>query len=152
MSKTKKFVGQPILSQIIDCIDSSDLSRLQRKHKSDRYYKRLPVRKHLVCLLYGVFSYCNGLRELCEGLLGCEGRLAHLGLDTAPARSTLSDANRNRSYLIFEDLYFRLLGRYHGFISDSRLRGLSIRNLICIFTSSENVFEKKIIAFYLFIC
>lgn len=141
MSKTKKFVGQPILSQIIDCIDSSELSRLRRKHKSDRYYKRLPVRKHLVCLLYGVFSYCNGLRELCEGLLGCEGRLAHLGLDTAPARSTRSDANRNRRYLIFEDLYFRLLGRYHGFISDSRLKGLSIRNLKIIDSTTIRLFS-----------
>ena len=39
-----------------------------------------------------MFSYCNGLRELSEGLLACEGKLSHLGLDKAPARSTLSDA------------------------------------------------------------
>jgi hypothetical protein len=141
MGKNRKFVGQPILSQIIDCIDRSDLSSLRRKHKSDRYYKRLPVRKHLVCLLYGVFSYCNGLRELCEGLLGCEGKLTHLGLDTAPARSTLSDANRNRSYLIYEDLYFKLVGRYQSFISDSRLRGLSIRNLKIIDSTSIRLFS-----------
>ncbi|WP_106528833.1 DUF4372 domain-containing protein [Chitinophaga niastensis] len=31
-------------------------------------------------MLYGVFSYCNGLREVCEGLLACEGKLSHLGL------------------------------------------------------------------------
>jgi hypothetical protein len=129
MSENKKFVGQPILSQIINCTDTSEVNALKRKHKSDRYYKRLPFRKHLTCLLYGVLSYCNGLRELCEGLLGCEGKLAQLGLDTAPARSTLSDANRNRSYLIFEELYFKLIGRYQSFISDSRLKGLSIRNL-----------------------
>ena len=141
MSENIKFVGQPILSQIIDCISSSDLSVLRRKHKSDRYYKRLPVRKHLVCLLYGVFSYCNGLRELCEGLLGCEGKLTHLGLDTAPARSTLSDANRKRSYMIYEDLYFKLVGRYHSFISDSRLKGLSIRNLKIIDSTTIRLFS-----------
>ncbi|MBK9424086.1 MAG: hypothetical protein IPN54_08155 [Bacteroidetes bacterium] len=27
------------------------------------------MRVHLISLLYGVFSYCNGLRELCEGML-----------------------------------------------------------------------------------
>lgn len=141
MGETKKFVGQPILSQILNCIDSSDLKSLKRKYKSDRYYKRMPFRKHLTCLLYGVFSYCNGLRELCEGLLGCEGKLAHFGLDSAPARSTLSDANRNRSYLIFEDLYFKLVSRYHSFISDSRLKGLSIRNLKIIDSTTIRLFS-----------
>jgi hypothetical protein len=59
---------------------------------------RLPLRIHPVCLLYGVFSYCNGLREVREGMLACEGQLSHLGLDKAPARSTLSDANSKRSF------------------------------------------------------
>ena len=93
MSEVKKFPGQPVLSQILDEIPSSIINRANRKHKSNRYYKKLPVRVHLVSLLYGVFSYCNGLRELCEGMLACEGKLTHLGLDRAPARSTLSDAN-----------------------------------------------------------
>ncbi|QEC74278.1 DUF4372 domain-containing protein [Arachidicoccus ginsenosidivorans] len=38
----------------------------------------------MVSLLYGVFSYCNGLRELCEGLLAFEGQLTHLGFEKAP--------------------------------------------------------------------
>lgn len=141
MSEVKKFVGQPLLSQILNCIDEKEINSLKRKHKSDRYYKRLPVKKHLTCLLYGVFTYCNGLRELCEGLLGCEGKLTHLGMDTAPARSTLSDANRNRSYLVFEDLYFKLVTRYHSFISDIRLKGLSIRNLKIIDSTTIRLFS-----------
>jgi hypothetical protein len=122
MDKVKLFVGQPVLSQILDTIPSTIINRANRKHNANRYYKRLPLRVHLVSLLYGVLSYCNGLRELCEGMLGCEGKLTHLGFDKAPARSTLSDANTNRSYLVFETIYFELLKQYHSFISDSRLR------------------------------
>lgn len=92
MSESKKFIGQPILSQIITCISKKTITDAFRKHNSNHYYKRLPTRVHLVSLLNGVFSYCNGLREICEGRLGCEGKLAHLGFDKAPARSTLSDA------------------------------------------------------------
>src|SRR6185295_7228198 len=99
MGENKKFPGQPILSQILDVIPSSIIQAANRKHSSNRYYKRLSLRTHLVSLLYGVFSYCNGLRELCEGLLGCEGKLSHLGFDKAPARSTLSDANTKRNFL-----------------------------------------------------
>ena len=142
MGEDKKFVGQPVLSQILDIIPSSLIHRSNRKHQANRYYKRLPLRIHLVSMLYGVFSYCNGLRELCEGMLACEGRLSHLGLDKAPARSTLSDANNNRSYQVFETIYEGLLKQYHSFISDSRLKGLSIRNLKIIDSSTIQLFSE----------
>jgi hypothetical protein len=141
MSKSKKFVGQPILSQILSCVSTSLIKQSVQKHNSNRYYKRIPVRVHLVSLLYGVFSYCNGLREICEGMLACEGKLAHLGLDKAPPRSTLSDANNRRSYLVFETIYFKLLKQYHSFISDSRLKGLSIRNLKIIDSTTIRLFS-----------
>lgn len=142
MSEIKKFPGQPVLSQILDVIPSSIINAANRKHHSNRYYKRIPLRVHLVSLLYGVFSYCNGLRELCEGLLACEGKLSHLGLDRAPARSTLSDANNKRSYQVFETIYYGLLKQYHSFISDSRLKGLSIRNLKIIDSSTIQLFSE----------
>lgn len=141
MDKSKTFVGQPVLSQILDTIPLSIINSANKKHNSNRYYKKLPVRVHLVTLLYGVFSYCNGLRELCEGMLGCEGKLQHLGLNKAPARSTLSDANSNRSYLVFESIYFALLKKYQSFISDSRLKGLSIRNLKIIDSTTIRLFS-----------
>ena len=141
MNEINKFPGQPLLSQILDTIPSATINVANRKHKANRYYKRLPLRVHLVSLLYGVFSYCNGLRELCEGMLACEGKLLHLGFDKAPARSTLSDANTHRSYLVFETIYFELLKKYHSFISDSRLKGLSIRNLKIIDSTTIRLFS-----------
>lgn len=142
MGEVKKFPGQPVLSQILDVIPNSLIHAANRKHKANRYYKRLPLRVHLVTLLYGVFSYCNGLRELCEGMLACEGKLSHLGLDKAPARSTISDANNKRSYLVFETIYYGLLKQYHSFISDSRLKGLSIRNLKIIDSTTISLFSE----------
>lgn len=141
MSKDKKFTGQPILSQILKTIPTGIITTATRKYNCNRYYKSIPMRVHLVSLLYGVFSYCNGLRELCEGMLACEGKLAHLGLNKAPARSTLSDANSKRNYLVFEHIYFELVRKYHGFISDSRLKGLSIRNLKIIDSTTIRLFS-----------
>jgi len=37
------------------------------------------------------------------------GKLNHLGLANAPAKSTASDGLRNRSHEFFEDLYFSLV-------------------------------------------
>lgn len=140
--KDKRFIGQPILSQILGVIPSSLIHKANRKHKANRYYKSIPLRVHLVSLLYGVFSYCNGLRELCEGMLGCEGKLSHLGLEKAPARSTLSDANNKRSFKVFETIYEDLVKQYHSFISDSRLKGLSIRNLRIIDSTTIQLFSE----------
>lgn len=142
MGEIKKFPGQPILSQIIELIPGQLIHAANRKHKANRYYKTLSFRVHLVSMLFGVFSYCNGLRELCEGLLACEGKLSHLGLDKAPARSTLSDANTNRHYQVFETIYYGLLKQYHSFISDSRLKGLSIRNLKVIDSTTIQLFSE----------
>jgi len=75
-------------------------------------------------------------------MLACEGKLTHLGFDKAPARSTLSDANNKRSYQVFETIYYGLLKQYHSFISDSRLKGLSIRNLKIIDSTTISLFSE----------
>jgi len=141
-NKDRSFIGQPILSQLLEVIPSSLIHKANRKHNANRYYKSIPLRVHLVSLLYGVFSYCNGLRELCEGMLACEGKLSHLGLEKAPARSTLSDANNKRSFQVFETIYEGLIKQYHSFISDSRLKGLSIRNLRIIDSTTIQLFSE----------
>jgi hypothetical protein len=140
-STTKTFVGQPILSQIIGCIPKIIIQQAVNRGRADRYYKKIPTLVHLISLLYGVFSHCNGLREICEGMLACEGKLNHLGLLKAPPRSTFSDANNNRKWQVFEDIYFQLLHRYHSFLSDSRLKGLSIRNLKIIDSTTIRLFS-----------
>ena len=138
---TKKSTGQPILIQIFKQIPKEVINEAVRKHNANRYYKKIPLRVHLITQLYGVLSYCNGLREICEGMLACQGKLTHLGFEKAPARSTLSDANNKRSYLVFETIYFLLVKKYHSFISDSQLKGLSIRNLKIIDSTTIRLFS-----------
>lgn len=141
MAKGKTFVGQPILAQFISCIPKNEVQLISKAHRSDRYYKKIPLQTHLTALLYGVLSHCHGLREICEGLLVCEGKLNHLGLQKAPPRSTLSDANNNRHWTAFESIYYMLLKRYHGFLSDSRLKGLRILNLKIIDSTTLRLFS-----------
>lgn len=141
MHKGKTFVGQPILAQIISCIPKPEVQLISKAHHSDRYYKKLPLQTHLTSMLYGVLSCCTGLREICEGMLVCEGKLNHLGLQKAPARSTLSDANNKRHWTAFESIYYMLIKRYHNFLSDSRLKGLSIRNLKIIDSTTLRLFS-----------
>ena len=48
------------------------------------------------------------LREITEGLQASEGKLKHLGLPEAPARSTLAYANSHRPWELFETVFQQL--------------------------------------------
>ena len=54
----------------------------------------------------------DSLREICNGLGCCLGRLIHVGIARAPCRSTLSYANEHRPAALFEDLFFAALARF----------------------------------------
>jgi len=89
------------------------------KHQSDYYYKAFKSGTHLVTMLFGIFSRCDSMTEICEGLSALGGKLNHLGLEKAPAKSTTSDGLRNRPNAFFEDLYFSQVKKYQSFLSDS---------------------------------
>ncbi len=65
---------------------------------------------------FGAMMFCQlghaqSLREITGGLASCEGKLKHLGMDGAPAHSTLAYANKNRPWQLYQDVFQNLLGR-----------------------------------------
>lgn len=143
MSKNSeiKFVGQPILKQILDLINVVNIGALIQKHNSDRYYKAFKTRTQLFTLLFGIFSRCDSMGEICEGLRAMGGKLNHLGMEKAPAKSTASDGLRNRDNVFFEDLYFRLVKHYQSFLSDSRTFGLTFKEVLLIDSTTIRLFS-----------
>ena len=111
MSKNSeiKFVGQPIFKQIVNLTDAVNIQGLIKKHNSDYYYKAFKTRTHLITMLFGILSRCDSMTEICEGMRALGGKLNHLGLEKAPAKSTACDGLRNRDCRVFEDLYFSLV-------------------------------------------
>lgn len=87
---------------------------------SDYYVKKFDTSDHLVSMLFSTFANCTSLREVAASMLGLKGKVNHFQLKHIPYRSTLSDANKRRSHLVFQDVYYSLLKEYHSIISDSR--------------------------------
>ena len=136
-----KFVGQPIFKQILNLISDSSLKSLINKHKADYYYKAFKAKTHLTTMLFGILSRCDSMTEICEGLRALGGKLNHLGLDRAPAKSTASDGLRNRDNRFFEALYFDLVERYKSFLSDSRTYGLTFKEILLIDSTTIRLFS-----------
>lgn len=136
-----KLVGQPIFKQIMNLVDKVDIQGLIRKHESDYYYKSFKTRTHLFTMLFGILSRCDSMTEICEGLRAMGGKLNHLGMDQAPAKSTACDGLRNRNHKFFEDLYFKLVKHYQSFLSDSRTYGLTFKEVLLIDSTTIRLFS-----------
>ena len=141
MNKSNHFSGQPIIKQLLKHICPSIINRTAKKHQSDRYYKRFKTYDNLVTMLYGTLSGVSSLRELSTILLACEGRIGHLNLKYFPKRSTLSDANKNRSSEVFSSIYYSLFKKYRSFLSDSSSLSLPVKHLKIVDSSTISLFS-----------
>jgi len=136
-----KLVGQPILSQVLGLIDKWDFKKLVKKKNSDHYYKAFKSWDHLVLMLFGILSRCDSMAETCEGLRAMSGKLNHLDMNKAPAKSSAGDGLRNRDNTFFEVLYYELTERYKSFLSDSRTLGLTIKELFIVDSTTIRLFS-----------
>ena len=120
MNKSSYFFGQSVFGQLISLLDLNKIKTISKKHMSDYYVKKFDTSDHLISMLFSTFANCTSLREVAASMLGLKGKMNHFQLKHIPYRSTLSDANKRRSHLVFQDVYYSLLKEYHSVISDSR--------------------------------
>lgn len=141
MSKSTIFFGQPIFSQMISLLNRNKIDKQIKKHRSDHYYKRLTTFQHLITILYGVTSGCNSLRELCGGIVSCGNKIMHCKFNYTTRRSTISDANKRRECLVFEDIYYDLVQEYLPSLSDSHKQLIIDKKVYAIDSSTISLFQ-----------
>lgn len=144
MSKSNHFSTKSVFGQLISLIDDSMIKREVKKCDSDRYTKRFTTKDHLISMLFCSFSKCTSLREISGAMLGLSGKTAGFQLNHIPKRSTLSDANKKRDVLVFENIYHQLLQQYGSFLSDSRIKNV-IDKQVKIFDSTTISLFKAIL-------
>jgi hypothetical protein len=71
----KNLVGQPILKQVIKILPREQFDLLVRQCGSDRYYKSFFSWEQLVVMLFGIFSRCDSMGEVCDGMRALAGKL-----------------------------------------------------------------------------
>jgi len=98
-----------LYSQIISKLDTSKFKKLVKSHQSDKHQKGFNSWSHLVSMLFCQFAKSQSLRDISNGLRSATGNLNHLGMLTAPSKSTISYQNKHRSWELFRDYYYLLL-------------------------------------------
>lgn len=105
MGKSTHFFGQPIYGQLVKSLDRDKIIEMSRKRGGEKYVKRFDGFTHLLTMLFAVFMRFESLREIETAMTAEVRKLHHIGIETVPKRSTLSDANNRRPEAFFEDVY-----------------------------------------------
>lgn len=138
----KHLVGQPVFKQIMELIPRNKFDLLVAKHQSNRYYKTYDSWTQLMTMLFGILSRCDSMGEVCDGMGALAGKLNHLGLQAAPAKSTAGDGLRGRDNEFFKEVYFMLLNHFNPLLSVSRIDNVSFSRLFIFDSSTIRLFSE----------
>jgi len=119
MDKNNISFGTSVFGQLISYMPKDKIMRGIKNHNSDRYTKRFTTWDHLIVMLFSALSGSTSLRELESGIAGFRTKLLHLGMKSLPRRSTLSDANAQRSSEVFEFIFKAVYNHLKPFLPDS---------------------------------
>jgi hypothetical protein len=101
-----------LLHGLLQFLPWSRFDALVDEHGSDRRVRKLSSKSQLIALIHAQLSGASSLREVEATMASQQVRLYHLGA-TAPKRSTLADANRQRPAEVFCQLFQVLLAQAH---------------------------------------
>jgi hypothetical protein len=99
-----------LFGQVLSLISRAEFARHVKALRAERYAKGFRAWDQLVGMLFCHLAQARSLREISNGLRCCLGKLSHLGMVDAPARSTLSYANGHRPWQLFARVFEDLLG------------------------------------------
>lgn len=98
-----------IFAQMLGLIPRTSFHKAVLEHKAERHARGFSSWGQMVAMLYCHLAQARSLREICNGLAASEGKLKHLGVPTAPHRSTLAYANEHRPWQLYETVFRQLL-------------------------------------------
>jgi len=101
-----------LFSQLLKQFPRIEFAHLVNEHNAEYRAKGFTCWTQFVAMLFCQLARADSLREICNGLACCMGKLVHLGIKNSPNKSTLSYANKHRPAALYEDLFYSVLNRF----------------------------------------
>jgi hypothetical protein len=101
-----------LFNQLLHHFPRLEFASLVKKRNAERNAKGFSCWTQFVSMLFCQLAHADSLREICNGLRCCLGKLVHLGIRQPPNKSTLAYANQHRPAALFEDLFWTALERF----------------------------------------
>lgn len=111
-----------IFGQLLQIFPKSEFYSAVKETQSEKGAKGFTCWGQFVAMFFCQLGQARSLREICGGLSSCLGKLKHLGIETAPSRSTLSYANEKRPWQLYEKVFYQLLDKCRAIAPGKKFR------------------------------
>ena len=98
-----------LFAQIVKKLERNIFSRLVKEKQTDKYQKGFNSWTHLISMVFCQLANTQSVRDINNGLKSATGNLNHLGVQSAPSKSSINYQNARRNHHLFRDYYFELL-------------------------------------------
>lgn len=115
---------KPLIRQIIDLVPRWILDSCTKQFNSDKGCSKYKTHDQFVALTFGQLNKCYTLNDISTGIGVCKTFIEDLGLTQSPARSTMSDGNKKRNWMVYEALYNKLLKHYERVLKSNNQRNI----------------------------
>jgi len=128
--------GKYVFAQIFDFVSHNDFSRFVKKYNGDYKVKQFSCWKQFLCMAFGQLTHRESLSDTILCIRVNSKKLYHLGIGSAISKSTLSKANENRDWRIYQDFALLLIAQAKVLYQDDNQLEVDIKNNIFIIDSS----------------
>lgn len=101
--------GKYVFSQIIGLISSTSFQTIVNRHFGDYKVREFSCWKQFLCMAFGQLTHRESISDTVLCLKANAHKMYHLGIGEVVAVSTITRANENRSFQIYEDLAMLLI-------------------------------------------
>lgn len=130
-------LGKFVFAQIVEFIPRFEFEKCVKRYKGDFHAKSLNSYNHLLQLIFGQITACTSLRDICLCLKAHQNNLYHLGIRQNVVHSTLSRANDNRDYRIFQDFGYYLINQVRPLFTKEKVPLVDLENAILALDSTS---------------
>ena len=101
--------GKYVFSQIMSLVSSTSFQTIVNRHFGDFKVKEFSCWKQFLCMAFGQLTHRESISDTVLCLKANANKMYHLGIAEVVAVSTITRANENRSFQIYEDLAMLLI-------------------------------------------
>ena len=123
-------VGRYVFSQVVKYIPRYQFDKCVEKYRGDWHVKDLTCYNQLLHLLFGQLTSCDSLRDICLCLDAHKDILYHLGFGNTVNQSSLSRANDNRDYRIYEEFGICMINMVRPLYAKTSIPDINIDNVL----------------------
>jgi len=102
--------GKYVFAQLVEFLPQRIFDRIVFRYNGNKCVRHFSCWNQLLCMIFGQLTHRDSLRDLIVVLSAHSRKSYHLGFGKSVTRSNLSKANERRSYKIFEEYAYHLIG------------------------------------------